>query len=1111
MNVTIEQLESAIAALETQRSILGDATVDAGLAPIRDRLAALRAQGAAVQQLKAVSVLFIDIVGSTAMSRVLDPEDIHAVVDGALERFTAIIVARKGRVLQYAGDSILAAFGAEEAREDDAENSIHAALGILAEARRISAEVQATHRIAGFNVRAGINTGSVLLGGGVDDEGSIRGVTVNIAARMEQSAPEGCLRISHDTYRHVRGVFDVTEEPTIIVKGMDEPLRSYLVVRAKPRAFRLKNRGVEGVECRMVGRDLELRRLTDALEDTIADSMLTLLSVVGDAGIGKSRLLLEFATWLELQPTQVWGFETRAQAHGERLPYGVVRELFCWRFQIEESDSLPEARKKLIDALRPLFGDAVEEQGALLGQLIGLDFSDSPFIQGIIADPKQIRDRAFNAAARYFRLLAQSGPVLLQFEDLHWADEGSLDFVNHLAQSCRDLPIMMLCATRPSLLERRPLWGSGQANHERIDLTALTRRTSRELADALLSRVDEPPAVLRELITTGAEGNPFYMEELTKMLIDDGVIVTGADRWRVVPERLARVHVPPTLIGVLQARIDALAPEEKAALQCASVVGHVFWDGAMLALDERSPASLPALMSRELIYGRETTAFETAREFVFKQHVLRQVTYDSVLKRHKREWHRQVANWLIAQSGERIADQYALIAEHFERAGDVVGAIQYLRLAGEVANRAYASEPALDHLARALALVPDDDEVTRFDLLLLRTEALFRTGRGELHLAAAEQMAAIAEHLDDNARRARASGPLARHALDRANFHEAARIGAQGVEWAREANDPDAGLLAHAIWAIALRAVGDYREALIQAERVLQSALALGNRPACLRVMSGLGGLFIDQRRFAEGREYYQSCLPLSRELGNRTSEANTLASLGDIERCLGNYREAIKLAEAAMTLYREVGFKVFEALTQLNIATAMRLDGDVAGAAQASERGLAMARATGNPDAIAAGTMVSADVLFEAGSLTEAGECYAESHAIYRRIGREMMMIETRAGMARVARASGQHAEALKHIEEVLAFFDRGMTVDGTEDPLQIYLTCFLVLDDAGSSRASEILQAGRTALLEQLQSLQPSERDGVLSRVPSHRELMNAFELRTSDLVGTAAAAGA
>jgi hypothetical protein len=211
------------------------------------------------------------------------------------------------------------------------------------------------------------------------------------------------------------------------------------------------------------------------------------------------------------------------------------------------------------------------------------------------------------------------------------------------------------------------------------------------------------------------------------------------------------------------------------------------------------------------------------------------------------------------------------------------------------------------------------------------------------------------------------------------------------------------------------------------------------------------------------------------------------------------------------MTLYREVGFKVFEALTQLNIATAMRLDGDVAGAAQASERGLAMARATGNPDAIAAGTMVSADVLFEAGSLTEAGECYAESHAIYRRIGREMMMIETRAGMARVARASGQHAEALKHIEEVLAFFDRGMTVDGTEDPLQIYLTCFLVLDDAGSSRASEILQAGRTALLEQLQSLQPSERDGVLSRVPSHRELMNAFELRTSDLVGTAAAAGA
>ncbi len=249
MTANIGQLEAAIAALEAQRALLGDATVDAGLAPIRDRLAQLRAQSLeSAQQLKAVSVLFVDIVGSTAMSRMLDPEDIHAVVDGALARFSAVVAARGGKVLQYAGDSMLAAFGADGAHENDAENAVHAALAIVAEARAISADVERTHRLSGFDVRAGINTGPVLLGGGVDDEGSIRGLTVNVAARMEQSAPAGGLRISHDTYRHVRGIFDVSEETLVTVKGIDEPLRSYLVVRAKPRAFRLANRGVEGVE-----------------------------------------------------------------------------------------------------------------------------------------------------------------------------------------------------------------------------------------------------------------------------------------------------------------------------------------------------------------------------------------------------------------------------------------------------------------------------------------------------------------------------------------------------------------------------------------------------------------------------------------------------------------------------------------------------------------------------------------------------------------------------------------------------------------------------------------------------------------------------------------------
>ncbi len=593
------------------------------------------------------------------------------------------------------------------------------------------------------------------------------------------------------------------------------------------------------------------------------------------------------------------------------------------------------------------------------------------------------------------------------------------------------------------------------------------------------------------------------------MLIDDGVIVTGAERWTVVPERLARVHVPPTLVGVLQARLDALAPEEKAALQCAAIVGHVFWDGALAALEPTAPDALGALMARELIHGRETSAFEGQREFVFKHHLLHQVTRDGVLKRHRRAWHRRVAEWLVEASGSRVAGQYALIADHFEQAGDVHEAVRYLRLAGEDAVRAYASEAAIEHLDRALALVPDDDDATRFDLLLPKAESLFRCGRVDAHLAAAEALGEMAERLDDDARRARAAGALARHAFGRADFHEAARLGAEGARRAEAAGDPDAGLLAHTLWASALRSLGDYKEGLIQAERVLLTAQRLGNRAACLRVMLGLGGLFIDQRRLAEGREYYEACLTLARELGNRTSEANTLASLGDIERRLGNYREAIRLGDAAMALYEEVGFKVFETLVQLNIATAMRLDGELAGASQAVERGRSLAHATGNPDAIAAAALIGGDVALASGALGEARERYDEAQAVYSRIGREMMVVEAQAGLARVAHATGRSAEALARVDEIVAFFDRGLTVDGTEDPMEIYLTCFRVLDEAGSPRADAILEAGRRALLVQLESVQPGERKAVIDRVPSHRALMDAYEKRAGERLGTAAAA--
>ena len=295
-------IATAIAALEAQRSILGSTVVDAALVPLQREVERLRAQHEPElprQQLKQVSVLFVDVVGSTAIGQRLNPEEIHAVMDGALSRLTAAVEALHGRVLQYTGDGMLAAFGTEASSEDDAE---------MRRARRTRGDrdrartfriVQREFGIADFNVRAGVHTGRVLLGAGVDAEGSIRGSTVNIAARMEQTAPHGCLRISHDTWRQVRGLFETSELEAVKVKGVEQPLRSYLVERARPHAFRNPTRGIEGVATRMVGRDAELARAARGLRPCRTRATLAAVTVVGEPGIGKSRLLAEFRAGLD--------------------------------------------------------------------------------------------------------------------------------------------------------------------------------------------------------------------------------------------------------------------------------------------------------------------------------------------------------------------------------------------------------------------------------------------------------------------------------------------------------------------------------------------------------------------------------------------------------------------------------------------------------------------------------------------------------------------------------------------------------------------------------------------------------------------------------------------
>jgi class 3 adenylate cyclase len=644
-----EQIERAIAALDAQRAALDEVVVDTMIATAREKLHSLdKAQ--ATPQRKQVTVLFADVSGFMALAERMDAEEVSETLNALWARLDGVITACGGMVDKHLGDGVMAIFGAPIAHEDDPEQAIRAALAMQREISDVGLQIVDWGGQSTIAMRIGINTGPVLLGQvGTTGEYTAVGETVNLASRLEQAAPEGGILISHDTYRHVRGLFDVQALAPLRIRGKTEPIRVYVVRRVKPRAFRLPTRGVEGVETRMIGRDAELERLQKILYTVTEERKARLVTVVGDAGIGKSRLLCEFEKWVEMLPDNVIYLKGRASQRTSNLPYSLILDLFAFRFGIRSSAPPAVARENL-------------EQGIV-------------------------------------RLMCGDRPVVLLLEDLHWADDGSLDMIEHLARAHRRSPLLIVALTRPELFERRAAWGNGQAVHTRLELRSLSIQDSHHLVHEILRRVEHIPPDLSDLIVDQAEGNPFYIEELIRMLIEDGVIVQGGERWSVELGRLTGPRVPPTLTGVLQARLDALPPLERETLQRAAVVGRVFWDGAVERLNRdastqagETARALAALQSKGLILKRETSRFAGQQEFVFKHTMLHEVAYESVLKRQRRAYHAQVAAWLVAQSGERVAEQAGLIGRHYERAEKRAAAAEWVGRAGCQDQELSASE-----------------------------------------------------------------------------------------------------------------------------------------------------------------------------------------------------------------------------------------------------------------------------------------------------------------------------------------------------------------------------------------------------------------------------------
>jgi class 3 adenylate cyclase len=550
-NNELAQLQNGIVALEAQRTLLGDVVVDAAIGPMRRRLAELEGQSQSSQQRKLATVLFADVSGFTTLSETMDAEVVAGIMNDLWAVVDAAITGHGGRIDKHIGDAVMALWGAETAREDDPEMAVRGALAMQAAIEEFCATApgarggeEGAHGGAPLQmaIRIGVNTGPVLLGAvGTTGEFTAMGDAVNLASRLEHAAPVGGVLVSHDTYRHIRGVFDVLAQEPITVKGKAEPVQTYLVQRAKPRSFRMATRGVEGIETRMVGRDHELGMLQEAYADAIESAETRVVTIIGEAGVGKSRLLYEFDNWVELQPETVIYFKGRGTPNTRNVPYSLFRDLFAFRFDIRDSDSAAVALEKF---QRGMAGYVEPDQAAVTGHWLGFDFAASEAVQRLLG-ATGFAETARAHLVRYFRNVLAEDPAVVLLEDIHWADDSSLDLAAYLPAAIPEARLLVVAVTRPSLFERRPNWGEGEAAFQHVHLKPLSKRASRALVEEILQRVEDIPDRLRDLIVDAAEGNPFYVEELVKMLIDQGVIerVTSDELRMTSEEASSRLQV----------------------------------------------------------------------------------------------------------------------------------------------------------------------------------------------------------------------------------------------------------------------------------------------------------------------------------------------------------------------------------------------------------------------------------------------------------------------------------------------------------------------------------------------------------------------------------------
>jgi class 3 adenylate cyclase/tetratricopeptide (TPR) repeat protein len=939
---------------------------------------------------KLATVLFVDLVGSTALLSGIDPEVARRRVQQYFDRVQHCVVTHGGIVEKFAGDAVMAAFGIPQAHEDDGERGVRAALGIIDSVTEL-----------GLEVRIGVESGEVV----VDSVESTfaTGEAVNIAARLQQAAPPNGILIGPAAHRLTLGCFEVDDEGPLEVKGFAEPIWTWRVLS------HIRTEATRQFSAPLVGRDAELELLENTYERAVRDRRAHLFTIYGDPGVGKSRLAREFIDGLE-SATVLFG---RALPYGEGVTYSALADMVKVAAGIADDDPLDQA----IEKLRECCPD--EAVADLMGLASGV-------LQAVKAERSQ-QEIAW-AARAWAEKLAEPQPLVLVFEDIHWAEEPMLELIEHLGTWVRNVPLLLLCLARPELLDIRPGWGGGRVRATAIELEPLSDADSETLIAALLDH-DDLPSAARTALLEKTEGNPLFVEETIRMLSE----ANGAPVERI----------PDTLQALIAARIDHLRPGEKSVLQRAAVIGRTFWAGAVEYLGGEADGELEPLLDdlllREFVLTEPRSTISGEDAYRFKHVLIREVAYGGLSKTARARHHRRFAEWLSDHARDELLE---VRAYHLDQASALLAELD----GAPPAELATEAAEALEEAGKR-ALAREANATAR--RLLHRSAELEPTLERRFPAARAawrmHDFPVVSSEMEDVLLGARAEGnselearsltALAEVALMReADVARAEKLAEKALE---VSPDDESRIDAVRILETAAWWRGRLREAEAYAEEELEIARRLERQDLESDALIDLAGIYVARREGERAEPLIERALELAEESGSLTVKARAFTEAGELHAFRGRHEEALADYGRARDLFAEVGAATNLARSILRIGRLVGKRGEVAEAERLFREAIRILQSVEDRGTLCEVQRSLAEALLEQGKV-DAAEVYALK--ALETVGPQDVSSQasTRKSLALVRAAQGRDDEAEELLRESIEILERSEYTRFLSEPLK-------------------------------------------------------------------------